>query len=265
MATTTKTVLITGSTRGIGLALATTTQRPAGMSLALLVRTATPTRYDSLSATEFPFASKPCCRLFSQQLTALTPFKVVTMDTSDEASVAKAAAELEGVAIDLVINNAGTGWLMEIVEPTKQLLMNAVEVNAVGPFLVMRALQANLQLAAKLHGAAAVVQISSLLGSITSNTNENVVFFNGQYAYSMSKAALNMITRSLAVNMRGSNVAVVAVHPGYVDTELTGGQGPLKPHDVATAIADIVSKVTIKDTGKFLNADPTMPGVELPW
>ncbi|KAK1929305.1 C-factor [Phytophthora citrophthora] len=187
------------------------------------------------------------------------------MDTSDEASVAEAAAELEGVAIDLVINNAGTGWLADIVEPTKQLLMNAVAVNAVGPFLVTRALQFNLQLAAKINGAASVVRMSSVLSSLTRNTDENAIFMKGQYPYTMSKAALNMITRSLAVDLRESNVAEVAVHPGYVNTELTGGQGLLNPNDVATAIADIVSKVTIKDTGKFLSADPTIPSIELPW
>ncbi|GMF09143.1 unnamed protein product [Phytophthora lilii] len=191
--------------------------------------------------------------------------QIVTLDTSDEASVAKAAIELEGVAIDLLINNAGTGFLVEVVPTTKAMMMNALDVNAVGPFLVTCALQPNLQLAAILHGSAFVVQISSLLGSAASNTEENAAFFRVQYAYSTSKAALNMVTRSLAVSFRESNVAVVAIHPGYVSTELTAGLGPLKPADVATSIAETVAPVTIKDTGKFLNADPTMPGPELPW
>jgi len=179
--------------------------------------------------------------------------------------VAEAARGLEGVAIDLLINNAGTGWLTEIVEPTKSMLVNVFEVNAVGPFLVTRALQPNLQLAAKLRGLSSVVQISSVLGSISSNNAENAVFFNGQYSYSTSKAALNMMTRSLSMDLRKSDIAVVAVHPGYVNTELTGNLGALEPADVASAIAGIADKLSIEDTGKFLNADPTTPGTEMPW
>ncbi|KAG6619330.1 Short chain dehydrogenase [Phytophthora cinnamomi] len=201
----------------------------------------------------------------TDQLNALTPFKIVKIDTTNEESVADVARQLDGVAIDLLINNAGTGWLTEIVEPTKSMFVNVYEVNVVGPFLVTRALQPNLQLAAKLRGSASVVQISSLLGSITSNADEHANIFNGQYIYSSSKAALNMMTRSLARDLRDSKVAVVAVHPGYVDTELTGNLGHLKPADVAASVADVADNLTIADTGKFLNADPTYSSPELPW
>ncbi|POM79484.1 Short chain dehydrogenase [Phytophthora palmivora] len=242
MSLTKKTVLITGSTRGIGLALATH-YTEAGWNVIGTARATSNT----------------------DKLLALSPFKIVTMDTSDEASVAEAADKLQGVTIDLLINNAGTGWLTDIVPASKKLLMNTFEVNAVGPFLVTRALQPNLQLAARDHGFASVVQLSSLLGSVASNTENNAFIFRDQVAYSSSKAALNMVTRSLAVDLREKDIAVVAIHPGYVGTELTAGQGPLNPADVAGAISDIVAKLTLKDTGKFLNADPTMPGSELPW
>ncbi|KAG7386782.1 hypothetical protein PHYPSEUDO_015290 [Phytophthora pseudosyringae] len=242
MTATKKTVLVTGSTRGIGLALATH-YTEAGWNVIGTAR--------ANSNTE--------------KLAALSPFKVVKIDTTDEASVAEAARQLEGVAIDLLVNNAGTGWLTEIIEPTKAMFVKVFQVNVVGPFLVTRALQPNLQLAAKAHGSASVVQISSILGSIASNDARHAVVFNGQYSYSASKAALNMTTRSLALDLRDSNVAVVAVHPGYVDTELTRNLGALKPADVASSIADVVADLSIKDTGKFLNADPTYPNAELPW
>ncbi|KAJ8566620.1 hypothetical protein ON010_g6499 [Phytophthora cinnamomi] len=241
MATTKKTVFITGSTRGIGLALATYYTK-AGWNVIGTARANSNT----------------------DQLNALTPFKIVKIDTTNEESVADVARQLAGVAIDLLINNAGTGWLTEIVEPTKSMFVNVYEVNVVGPFLVTRALQPNLQLAAKLRGSASVVQISSLLGSITSNADEHANIFNGQYIYSSSKAALNMMTRSLARDLRNSKVAVVAVHPGYVDTELTGNLGHLKPADVAASVADVADNLTIADTGKFLNADPTYSSPELP-
>ncbi|KAG1706050.1 hypothetical protein DVH05_002612 [Phytophthora capsici] len=146
------------------------------------------------------------------------------------------------MTIDLVINNAGTGWLTAIVEPTKQLLMGSVEVNAVGPFFVTRALQFNLQL--PVAATRSCIRCANL-GSTTGITDENAVFFKGQYAYSMSKEALNMITHSLAVGLREGNVAVATVHPGYVDTDSI----------ICSCAHLLVSKVTIKDTDKFFECD----------
>ncbi|ETM44805.1 hypothetical protein F441_10288 [Phytophthora nicotianae CJ01A1] len=238
-----KTVLITGSTRGIGLALAT--------------------HYTNAGWTVIGTAR---ANSNTDNLAALSPFKIIVMDTTDEASVIKAARQLSGVAIDLLINNAGTGWLTQIVEPTKDMFMKLFEVNAVGAFLVSRELQSNLQLAATIHGSASIAQISSISGSLTHNSDGKFAgAFKGQCSYSTSKAALNMMTRSLAMNLRASNVIAVAVHPGYVGTDLTGNTAPLKPADAAASIANVVADLSIEDTGKFLNADPTLSITELPW
>ncbi|KAF1777777.1 NAD(P)-binding domain [Phytophthora cactorum] len=223
--TTKKTVLITGSTRGIGLALATH-YTEAGWNVIGTARANSNT----------------------DKLAALSPFKIVTIDTSDEASTAEAARQLDGVAIDLLINNAGTGWLTKIVEPTKDMFVKVFEVNVVGPFLVTRALQSNLQLAAKNHGTASVCRFRRF--SVASAAMLMLHHVQGSAQY---------VTRSLAMDLRESNVAVVAVNPGYVDTELTGNLGALKPADVAAFIANVVGDLSIKDTGKFLNADPTYP------
>ncbi|KAF1787888.1 NAD(P)-binding domain [Phytophthora cactorum] len=156
--------------------------------------------------------------------------------------------------IDLLINNAGIGIPCELETGTKDALMNQFEVNAVGPFLVTRALLPNLQLAAKANRGASVVQLSSLLGSIGSYTNDTVDSFKRAgfgYGYSSSKAALNMITRSLAFDLRSSGIVVVSVHPGYVDTDLTQGKATLKP-----------TTLNPESTGKFFKPDPV---TELPW
>ncbi|KAG3212740.1 hypothetical protein PC129_g16304 [Phytophthora cactorum] len=143
--------------------------------------------------------------------------------------------------------------------------MNQFEVNAVGPFLVTRALLPNLQLAAKANGGASVVQLSSLLGSIGSYTNDTVDSFKRAgfgYGYSSSKAALNMITRSLAFDLRSSGIVVGSVHPGYVDTDLTQGKATLKPTDSVAAMTDLIAKLNPESTGKFFKPDPV---TELPW
>ncbi|KAG2784384.1 hypothetical protein PC116_g2093 [Phytophthora cactorum] len=243
MASTKKTVLITGSTRGIGLAFVEHYTK-AGWNVIGTAR--------ANSNTE--------------KLKALAPFKTVAMDTSDEASILEAARQLEGQPIDLLINNAGIGIPSKLETGTKDALMSLFEVNAVGPFLVTRALLPNLQLAAKANGGASVVQLSSFLGSIGSYTNDTVNSFKqAGYGYPSSKTALNMITRSLAFDLRSSGIVVVSVHPGYVDTDMTKGKATLKPADSVAAMTGLIAKLNPESTGKFLNLDPQIPVAELPW
>ncbi|OWZ11162.1 Short chain dehydrogenase [Phytophthora megakarya] len=243
MSSTKKTVLVTGSTRGIGLAFAEHYTK-AGWNVIGTAR--------ANSNTE--------------KLKALAPTKIVDMDTSDEATILEAARQLEGQPIDLLINNAGIGLPGSFETGTKDALMRQFEVNAVGPFLVARALLPNLQLASKACGSASVVQLSSYLGSIGSYTNDTAAFFKqAGYGYSSSKTALNMITRSLSFDLRPSGVVVVSVHPGYVDTDMTGGKATLKPADSVKAMTDLIAKLTLENTGKFFNLDPQIPVAELPF
>lgn len=177
----------------------------------------------------------------------------------------EAARQLEGVPIDLLINNAGVGLYSSFETVAKDVIMKSIEVNAVGPFLVTRAFVPNLKLAAKAESPATVLQISSILGSIASNKDEYAQLFRGQYGYTTSKDTLNMITRSLAMDLRESNVTVVTINPGYVSTDMSNHQGVIQPADSVKAMADMVAKLSLEDSGKFLNADPAIPSTELPW
>ncbi|KAE8882859.1 hypothetical protein PF005_g13254 [Phytophthora fragariae] len=220
MASTKKTVLITGSTRGIGLAFVEHYVK-AGWNVIATAR----------------------ANSNREKLTALSPFKIVIVDTADEPSIVEAARQLEG-----------------------ESLMRQFEVNAAGPFLVTRTLLPNLQLAAKVHGVAIVVQLSSLLGSISNCTPETAALYKDAiYGYGSSKAALNMITRSLAVELRDSNIAVVSLHPGYVDTDMTQGKATLKPSDSVAAMTSLIAQLTLDSTSKFFNLDSQIPVSELPW
>ncbi|GMF48528.1 unnamed protein product [Phytophthora fragariaefolia] len=74
-----------------------------------------------------------------------------------------------------------------------------------------------------------------------------------------------MITRSLAMDLRESNVTVVVINPGYVTTDFSNHQGVIKPADSVQAMANMVAKLSLQDTGMFLNADPAIPSSEFPW
>lgn len=189
----------------------------------------------------------------------------MTLDTSDQTSVLEAAQQLKNVPIDLLINNAGLWVHDDFMSATKEDLLRQYEVNAIGPFLTTRALLPNLELAAKANGAAYSAQLNTTLGSISNNTPKMKAFFGKAFGYTASKAALNMVMRSMAVSLRKRNIGLVTINPGYVSTDMTEHKGYLKPSESAEAMAKILTKLTLEDTGKFFNADKKVRAVELPW
>ncbi|ETI54981.1 hypothetical protein L917_02095 [Phytophthora nicotianae] len=231
---TAKTVLITGSTRGIGLEFAKHFTK-AGWKVIGVARNGST----------------------AKELKSLSPLKVISFDCTDEKSIVQAAQELEGIPIDLLINNAGIFMGGGLKTTTKEMLMRQFEVNTVGPFLVTRALLPNLKLAAKKNGSdgALVVTVSSQMGSITGNKD------GGNYSYGASKAAVNMVNSSLAIDLKKDNIAAIVVHPGYVVTDLTGGLGDVKTDESVRGMTRVIDKVTMADTGKFFH----FQGHEMPW
>ncbi|ETP24792.1 hypothetical protein F441_02267 [Phytophthora nicotianae CJ01A1] len=115
----------------------------------------------------------------------------------------------------------------------------------------------NLKLAAKKNGSdgALVVTVSSQMGSITGNKD------GGNYSYGASKAAVNMVNSSLAIDLKKDNIAAIVVHPGYVVTDLTGGLGDVKTDESVRGMTRVIDKVTMADTGKFFH----FQGHEMPW
>ncbi|EGZ25722.1 hypothetical protein PHYSODRAFT_359527 [Phytophthora sojae] len=141
-----KTVLITGSNRGIGLAFARHYVKQ-GWNVVASAR--------NVDAAE--------------ELQRLQPWKTITLDTGDEQSISSAAKALKGVALDVLINNSGISIGGGLDVTTKEDMMRQFEVNTVGPFLMTRAFLPNLRLAVAAHGEAFVAQITSRMGSIVDN------------------------------------------------------------------------------------------------
>ncbi|KAG2502882.1 hypothetical protein JM16_009435 [Phytophthora kernoviae] len=247
----TKTVLITGATRGLGLTFADHYIKAGWKVIG--------------TARDIEKAGN---------LKALAPFKVVQLaDTSDEASIAQMAKELDGIPIDLLINNAGIMGQDVYSTVTKDSFMRHFEVNSVGPFLVTRALHPNLKLAATANGTATVASVSTILGSIHVNLDgafgplkkvyyENHKLPNGSvYSYRASKSALNMINANMAMDLHPDNIIAVVLQPGYVNTDLTHGKGVVQPADSVAGMTNVISGLTLGDTAKFFD----FQGPELPW
>ena len=99
-----------------------------------------------------------------------------------------------------------------------------------------------------------IVSISSWLGSISiKNTNR------GHYSYCASKTALNMLNRSLSIEIKDEGIIAIVVNPGWVQTDMGGANAGLTPEQsVRSVIDNALKKITLEDTGKFFQWDGTI-------
>lgn len=233
------TCLITGANRGIGLSLV-----------------------KLLSNTHKVFAA---CRNSSPELEALAtsfPQKVTVVsgvDVSTAEGVAKLDRAVGHLKLSILVNNAGVlsvENLGDVSGPaTSAAALDSVrmqfEVNAVAPLAVTAALREKLAAGSK------VVIITSRMGSVADNSS------GGFYGYRMSKAAVNMAGKSLAVDLKPDGIIVQVVHPGMVTTGMTTAHGwsGIEPDVSAKGIVERINEATIETTGRFFHMD----GTELPW
>lgn len=178
--------------------------------------------------------------------------RVIVVDVTDPAGVAKLGQEIAGEKIDVVINNAGVSSESKtLATTTPEELERVFKVNSTAPLIVAKAALP----AVRAGGRKLVVSISSQLASIANNTGGST------YAYRASKCALNMLTTCLANEFRGEGIAFVAMHPGWVKTDMGGPQAPMTPEQSVTWLVRTIDGLGMAQSGKFLNYD----GAPMPW
>lgn len=177
----------------------------------------------------------------------------VALDLADADSIAAAGATIERSVegIELLVNSAGINAMSAGVAAERRNLrlgqlepdglVEFVRVNAVGPMLVLQRLTAALAAAP----GARVLNISSWLGSIGDSTR------GGNYGYAMSKAALNMLTRRAALDLRERGITVVAVNPGWVRTDMGGPGAQLEPAESVAGMLALAERLFPRDAGGF--------------
>ena len=183
--------------------------------------------------------------------------RVLPLDVSDARSRAELVRELPLLAgddgpvrLDLLVNNAGVLHSGERFGSVAEAnLEDSLRTNAIGPFLLAQAL------APLLADGARVANLSSQLGSI------GRVSRFGTPTYAISKAAQNMATAQLAQALAPRGIVVVALHPGWVRTEMGGEGAEVAPEDAARGLLDVIEGLGEGDNGRFLD----WRGQPLPW
>jgi NAD(P)-dependent dehydrogenase (short-subunit alcohol dehydrogenase family) len=178
--------------------------------------------------------------------------RVMQLDVADGASVERLARDLEGEPIDLLINNAGIfPRVSTLAEVDFSDVERTLAVNTIGPMRLTRALLPNL----RRGEGKTIVSITSGLGSIANNDSGRY------YGYRESKAALNMFTRSLAVELGDEGFTCVVMSPGWVRTDMGGPNATLSPEQSIRGMRSVIAGLEPSDSGTYWNYD----GEQLPW
>ena len=222
------TVLITGANRGLGLEFAR--------------------QYKEAGWQVIGTARKPDSATDLRELGVT----VLQLDVTDDDSVAGLAENLSGQPIDMLINNAGILPMQDnLPEASIETFERILDVNTVGPLRVTQALLTNLAKGDR----KTIVNISSGLGSIAQNESGRF------YGYRESKSALNMFSRTLAAELRSDGFIVVAMDPGWVQTDMGGPNATLTPAQSITGMRSVIDSLTVEDSGTYRRHD----GATVPW
>jgi NAD(P)-dependent dehydrogenase (short-subunit alcohol dehydrogenase family) len=221
------TVLITGANRGIGLEFA---RQYASDGWQVIACCREPKTAHELNGFELP------------------NLQVMALDVANAEQIKHLAQQLNGAPIDVLINNAG-------VYPSKSInqvdWQSAFNINVIAPFMLTDALQPNLQ-----NGQLkTVATLSSKMGSIDDNTS------GGSYMYRSTKCAVNMVMKSLSIDLAKAGIAVVTLHPGWVQTDMGGSNAMINTQTSVAGLRKVIANTTLTNTGKFIAFD----GKEIAW
>jgi NAD(P)-dependent dehydrogenase (short-subunit alcohol dehydrogenase family) len=225
------TVLVTGANRGIGFELA---KQYAGAGWRVHAACREPGLADALKG-------------LGGDMT------LHRLDVALPNQVQDLAKALNGEPIDLLVNNAGisANAKTSLGDMDYGLWEHMLRVNVMGPLRVAEALVANVAASQR----RVMLFLSSRAGSIADNLS------GGRYLYRSSKAALNMVVKSLAIDLIPKRVICTAVHPGWARTDMGTAAAPIAVADSVAALRVLVDRLEPHHNGRFLNYD----GQELRW
>ncbi len=227
-----ETVVITGTNRGIGLELTRLFLRAGNRVIA--------TCRNPDSASVLNALGKEGNLVIRQ------------LDVSDGESISRLCSDLSDQIVDVLINNAGIfgGDRQSADEMDYDAWLKTLAVNTLAPFRLATALKDNLKQAERPR----IVTLSSQMGSLSRKST-------GSYAYRSSKAALNKVMQTLAIEMEADGIIVCPVHPGWVQTDMGGESAEITPQESAAGLFEFVNSLTMEQSGRFW----TWQGKEHPW
>ncbi len=231
-----RTILITGSNRGSGLEFSKQFATDGWRILACC-------RYPEKSDALNKLAAK-----YPEQIT------VHALDVADHEQIKRLAQTLANKSIDLLISNAGVysgpkGCSFGDID--YEAWAYAFLVNTMAPLRMAEAFTPQITRSSK----KIIVTITSKMGSVADNSR------GGSYIYRSSKSAVNMVVKSLAIDLRSICIIAVLLHPGWVRTDMGGPSGSISTKQSVSGMRNVICQLVLSDSGKFVAYD----GQIIPW
>ena len=226
-------VLVTGANRGIGLEFV---RQYAGDGCRVIACCRDPLKATALTTLAASSGGK---------------VSLQALDVSDFSQIERLASELKDRAIDLLINNAGFYPHGSFAATNYDEWQKAFLINTMAP---MRMVEAFVE-----HVASSrlrkIVTLSSKMGSIADNDS------GGSYPYRTSKAAVNMVMKNLAIQLKPRGIATCTLHPGWVNTDMGGANAPINVQQSVSGMRAVIDRLSIDNAGRFIAYD----GQEISW
>ena len=174
------------------------------------------------------------------------------MDVREISSIKKLSANLKGEPIDVLFCNAGIiGTRGSALGSFDYAAWEEIfRVNVLGAAATVEALVDNVAAS----GRKIIAMMSSRLGSVTETSGATL-------PYGTSKAALNLLTKGLAMALKPRGITVVAFSPGWVRTDMGGAGAPLSPEESVAGLRNVIAGLDLSQSGKFMSHD----GKPIPW
>lgn len=221
-------VLITGASRGIGLEFA----RQYGAE-----------GWRVLATCRDPAAAPELGAIAQASDGRMT---VHALDVRDRARVAALAAELAGEPLDILLNNAGAmgSRPQGLGQIDDAVWAEVLDINIMGPFRMAEAFVDHVAAGER----KLIVTLSSRMGSMAENTG-------GSYIYRSSKAGVNAVVTSLAIDLAERGIVSMCFHPGWVQTDMGGANAAVTPKESVAGMRRVIDGLGPKDNGRFYNHD----------
>ncbi len=221
------TILITGAGRGIGFEIA---------------RQAIDKGWTVIGSVR----SAEAQRELAQKLPQMA---VINFDVTDHSAIEKVANAFHS-PIDVLVNNAGILGPDRDRQTTSDMdfegFAKVLETNVLSPLKIAQVFMPLL----KQGNNPRLINISSKMGRMEFSTSDIL-------AYRASKAALNKVTQGLATDLRKDGVTCIAMHPGWVQSDMGGAEADITTEQSAFGILEVIQSLTIDDTCKFIDWDGT--------
>jgi NAD(P)-dependent dehydrogenase (short-subunit alcohol dehydrogenase family) len=235
-------ILVTGANRGLGLEF---------------VRQYAADGWQVHACCRDPGASEELAEIAASSNGRVT---VHALSVGDAGSIGALARELQGAPIDILLNNAGTYGLKGFAEGGMEAQAfggmdyegweHAFAINTMAPLRLIEALIGNVAASDQKK----IFTISSAMGSIAEPPG-------GHLAYGSTKAAVNFVMSSLAMELRGLGVTVMSLHPGWVQTDMGGSMAPVTPQASIAGLKKVMAGASLATSGQFVGWD----GNRVPW